>query len=106
MVPADDVGPVTELVKSYFDGDLAALDEVVVEQRTDGGFMAHAWQVMRGIKPGAPVTYTEFAACPAGRPRCARQRRRAPATRWRCSPRVTGCCGGTARSAATAGGCR
>jgi methylated-DNA-[protein]-cysteine S-methyltransferase len=70
-VPADDVGPVTELVRSYFDGDLTALDEVVVEQRTDGGFMAHAWQVMREIKPGSPVTYTEFAAL-SGRPAAVR----------------------------------
>jgi methylated-DNA-[protein]-cysteine S-methyltransferase len=67
VAPADDVGPVTRRVRSYFDGDLTALDEVVVEQLAGGPFMAHAWRVMRGIKPGNPVTYTEFAQL-AGRP--------------------------------------
>lgn len=70
-VPADDVGPVFERVTSYFDGDLAALDEVPVEQRTGGEFMSHAWRVMRDIKPGSPVTYTEFAHL-AGRPAAVR----------------------------------
>jgi len=65
--PADDVGAVTGHVRSYFDGDRAALDAVVVEQRTGGEFMAHAWRVMRDIKPGSPVTYSEFARL-AGRP--------------------------------------
>jgi methylated-DNA-[protein]-cysteine S-methyltransferase len=65
--PAADAGDAGAAVRSYFDGDLAALDGVAVEQRTGGAFMAHAWQVMREIKPGAPVTYTEFAEL-AGRP--------------------------------------
>ena len=65
--PADDVGPVTEQVRSYLDGDLAALDAVAVEQHTGGEFMSYAWQVMRDIKPGSPVTYSEFARL-AGRP--------------------------------------
>ena len=70
-VPADDVGPAAEAVRSYFDGDLTVLDEVPVEQLTGGDFMAHAWQVMREIKPGSPVTYTEFAHL-AGRPAAVR----------------------------------
>jgi len=65
--PADDVGPVTAQVRSYLDGDLAALDAVAVEQHTGGEFMSYAWQVMRDIKPGSPVTYSEFARL-AGRP--------------------------------------
>ena len=65
--PADDVGPVTAAVRSYLDGDLTALDAVPVEQHTGGEFMRHAWQVMREIKPGDPVTYTRFAEL-AGRP--------------------------------------
>ncbi|MFF5079790.1 methylated-DNA--[protein]-cysteine S-methyltransferase [Actinoplanes sp. NPDC000266] len=65
--PADDVGPVTGHVRSYFDGDLAALDAVTVEQRIGGTFIRHAWKVMREIKPGTPVTYSEFARL-AGRP--------------------------------------
>ncbi|WP_250003098.1 methylated-DNA--[protein]-cysteine S-methyltransferase [Actinoplanes sp. M2I2] len=64
---ADDVGPVTGHVRSYFDGDRAALDAVVVEQHSGGDYLRHAWQVMREIKPGSPVTYSEFARL-SGRP--------------------------------------
>jgi len=67
----DDLGPVQAAVRSYLDGDLTALDEVRIEQKTGGEFMAHAWEVMRDIKPGAPVTYTEYAAL-AGRPTAVR----------------------------------
>jgi methylated-DNA-[protein]-cysteine S-methyltransferase len=65
--PTADIGSVGEAVRSYFDGDLKALDGVAVEQRTRGRFIAHAWEVMRDIKPGAPITYTQFAEL-AGRP--------------------------------------
>ncbi|GIF24495.1 methylated-DNA-[protein]-cysteine S-methyltransferase [Actinoplanes tereljensis] len=65
--PDDDIGPVTGLVRSYFEGDLSALDRVVVEQRISGPFITHAWVVMREIKPGSPVTYSEFAQL-SGRP--------------------------------------
>ena len=67
----DDVGSVGESVRSYFDGDHSALDDVVVEQHSTGEFMRHAWRVMREIKPGAPVTYSEFARL-AGRPAAVR----------------------------------
>ncbi|BFU42371.1 methylated-DNA--[protein]-cysteine S-methyltransferase [Krasilnikovia sp. MM14-A1004] len=69
--PATDLGAVSAAVRRYLDGDLAALDDVAVEQRTGGAFMAHAWQVMREIKPGAPVTYALFAEL-AGRPAAVR----------------------------------
>jgi methylated-DNA-[protein]-cysteine S-methyltransferase len=62
---------VADQVRSYFDGDRTALDAVVVEQHTAGEFMARAWQVMREIKPGSPVTYTGFAEL-AGRPAAVR----------------------------------
>jgi methylated-DNA-[protein]-cysteine S-methyltransferase len=65
--PAASPGPVGEAVRSYLDGDLTAIDGVAVEQHTGGPFLAHAWRVMREIKPGAPVTYTGFAEL-AGRP--------------------------------------
>ncbi|GIF10841.1 methylated-DNA--[protein]-cysteine S-methyltransferase [Actinoplanes teichomyceticus] len=64
---ADDVGPAQAAVRAYFDGDLLALDSVAVQQRTGGVFLAHAWQVMREIKPGDPVTYSRYAEL-AGRP--------------------------------------
>jgi methylated-DNA-[protein]-cysteine S-methyltransferase len=69
--PVADLGPVTEAVRSYLDGDLTALGGVPVDQRADGAFLAHAWDVMRQVKPGAPVTYRGFAEL-AGRPRAVR----------------------------------
>ncbi|WP_328462306.1 methylated-DNA--[protein]-cysteine S-methyltransferase [Actinoplanes sp. NBC_00393] len=63
----DDVGPVRAAVRDYLAGDLTALDGIVVEQYTRGEFMRHAWEVMRQIKPGAPVTYTRYADL-SGRP--------------------------------------
>ncbi|BCY14934.1 methylated-DNA--[protein]-cysteine S-methyltransferase [Actinoplanes sp. L3-i22] len=65
--PADDVGPAQAAVRAYFAGDLTALDTIAVEQRTGGEFMGHAWQVMREIKPGNPVTYSHYAEL-SGRP--------------------------------------
>ena len=62
-----DLGPVTAAVRSYLDGDLTAIDAVPVRQHTGGEFMAHAWEVLRDVKPGEPVTYTGFAGL-AGRP--------------------------------------
>ncbi|MFB9358925.1 methylated-DNA--[protein]-cysteine S-methyltransferase [Actinoplanes nipponensis] len=65
--PAADPGGIGTVVSSYLDGDLGALDAVPVEQRTGGPFMTHAWQVLREIKPGAPLTYAGYAEL-AGRP--------------------------------------
>ncbi|MFI7604139.1 methylated-DNA--[protein]-cysteine S-methyltransferase [Micromonospora sp. NPDC049366] len=62
-----DLGPVSAAVRSYLDGDLTAIDAVPVEQRTGGAFLTHAWEVLRDVKPGEPVTYTVFAGL-AGRP--------------------------------------
>jgi methylated-DNA-[protein]-cysteine S-methyltransferase len=62
-----DLGPVTAAVRSYLDGDLAAIDTVPVQQQTGGEFMAHAWRVLRAVPAGSPVTYTGYAAL-AGRP--------------------------------------
>ncbi|MGC5049923.1 methylated-DNA--[protein]-cysteine S-methyltransferase [Micromonospora sp. DT48] len=66
-----DLGPVTAAVAAYLAGDLVAIDDVPVEQHTGGAFMAHAWRVLRDVKPGAPVTYTGYAAL-AGRPMAVR----------------------------------
>ncbi|MCW6005467.1 methylated-DNA--[protein]-cysteine S-methyltransferase [Micromonospora sp. CPCC 205371] len=62
-----DLGPVTDALRSYLEGDVTAIDEVAVEQRTGGAFLSHGWDALRHIKPGQPVTYTELAAL-AGRP--------------------------------------
>ncbi len=69
--PAGDIGEAGDAVRSYFDGDLTALDAVPIEQRSGGPFMTRSWEVMREIKPGAPVTYSHFAEL-AGRPAAVR----------------------------------
>ncbi|MDR7280818.1 methylated-DNA--[protein]-cysteine S-methyltransferase [Catenuloplanes atrovinosus] len=66
-----DLGDVTAKVRSYLDGDLTAIDDVAVHQHTGGVFMAHAWEVMRRIKAGEPVSYTRFAEL-SGRPAAVR----------------------------------
>jgi methylated-DNA-[protein]-cysteine S-methyltransferase len=69
--PRPDLGPVTAAVLSYLDGDVTALDVVPVEQRTGGPFLAQAWDALRRVKPGHPVTYSDFATL-AGQPRAVR----------------------------------
>lgn len=69
--PRPDLGPVSAAVLSYLDGDLAAIDGVPVEQRTGGPYLAHAWEALREVKPGQPVTYTGFAEL-SGRPEAIR----------------------------------
>ena len=74
--PRPDLGPVTDALLSYLDGDVTAIDAIPVEQRTDGSFLGGAWDVLRKVAPGEPVTYTEFAAL-AGRPEAVRAAARA-----------------------------
>jgi methylated-DNA-[protein]-cysteine S-methyltransferase len=69
--PRPDLGLVSDAVMSYLDGDLTAIDGVPVEQRTGGSYLAHAWEVLREVKPGQPVTYTGFAGL-SGRPEAIR----------------------------------
>ncbi|NMH98553.1 methylated-DNA--[protein]-cysteine S-methyltransferase [Pseudonocardia acidicola] len=61
-----DLGPAGAAVTRYHDGDLSAVDDVPVRQRS-GGFLEHAWEVLRTVPAGSPVSYTEYAA-KAGRP--------------------------------------
>jgi methylated-DNA-[protein]-cysteine S-methyltransferase len=63
-----DLGPFTKAVLAYVDGDLEAIDDVPVRQRS-GAFLEHAWATLREVRE--PVTYTEFAAR-AGRPAAVR----------------------------------
>jgi methylated-DNA-[protein]-cysteine S-methyltransferase len=69
--PRRDLGLATKAAAAYLDGDLAAIDAVPVRQHTGGEFLAHAWDVLRDVRPGAAITYTEFAAR-AGRPAAVR----------------------------------
>jgi methylated-DNA-[protein]-cysteine S-methyltransferase len=66
--PRPDLGPVTKAVLVYLDGDITAVDDVPVRQRS-GVFLEQAWQTLREVRH--PVTYTEFAAL-AGRPAAVR----------------------------------
>ena len=48
-------------VTAYYDGDLAAIDDVAVAQfGTSTQLMG--WTALRRIAPGKPLTYTEFAS--------------------------------------------
>lgn len=62
--------PVLDVVGKFFAGDVAAIDEVVVRQRS-GPFLTEAWQVLRTVPAGRPDTYAAFAAR-CGRPAAVR----------------------------------
>ena len=47
--------------RAYYDGDLAAIDDVEVVQ-TGTALQRAGWAALRTIAPGAPLTYAEFAA--------------------------------------------
>ena len=64
------IAGVTERITAYHSGDVHAIDDVVVVQHS-GEFLQHAWQVLRTVPAGRPVTYTEFAAR-SGRPAAVR----------------------------------
>ena len=66
----EDLGEVSDAVERYLAGDVLAVDAVPVRQRS-GPFRTHAWDVLRQVPPGAPVTYAELAA-KAGRPAAVR----------------------------------
>ncbi len=66
IASATHLGKITDAVVAYYDGDLAAIESVPVHQLS-GPFRAHAWDVLRTVAPGRPVTYSEYAVL-AGRP--------------------------------------
>jgi len=55
------LGAVSLAVEAFYDGDPGPAMDVPVRQQS-GPFRAHAWDVLRLVKPGFPVTYTEYAA--------------------------------------------
>jgi methylated-DNA-[protein]-cysteine S-methyltransferase len=65
-----DLGEVSDAIARYHDGDLGAVDDVPVRQRS-GPFLEQAWEVLRTVPAGAPVSYTEYAS-KAGRPAAVR----------------------------------
>jgi len=66
-----DLDQAVAAARSYFDGDLQAIDTVHVDQRSNGGFLGHAWEVLRTVPAGEIVTYRDFAER-AGRPTAVR----------------------------------
>lgn len=67
---AADLGAVSTAITAYHAGDLDVVDAVVVRQKS-GAFLEHAWDVLRTMPAGAPVSYTEYAA-KSGRPAAVR----------------------------------
>jgi methylated-DNA-[protein]-cysteine S-methyltransferase len=70
LTPRPDLGQATKAALAYHDGDLTAIDTVEVRQ-TSGPYIQHAWEVLRTVPAGEPVSYTEFAAR-SGRPEAIR----------------------------------
>jgi methylated-DNA-[protein]-cysteine S-methyltransferase len=66
----DDLGAVTDAIRAYHEGDLGAIEGIPVVQRS-GDFLMHAWDVLRTVEPGEPVSYASYAEL-AGRPAAVR----------------------------------
>lgn len=66
LVDKPDLGDVTTAAMTYHQGDVTAIDNIPVRQRS-GQFLEHAWDVLREVPAGAPVSYAEYAAR-SGRP--------------------------------------
>lgn len=70
IMTAPSIPHVTDAAVAYHEGEIAAIDGIAVEQAS-GVFLQHAWEILRKVDPGQPVTYSEFAAL-AGRPAAVR----------------------------------
>jgi methylated-DNA-[protein]-cysteine S-methyltransferase len=61
LLVCKDLGPVTDAIVAYHEGEVHAPDGVAVRQRLGGAFLAAAWQALRAVAPGEPITYTQLA---------------------------------------------
>ncbi len=68
--PTDRLGQVDAAMARYLDGEVTALDEIVVDQ-PGTELQQKVWSELRAIPAGQTRTYTELAAA-AGRPRAVR----------------------------------
>ena len=66
----DDLGALSKAHAAYFDGDLAALDDIDVRPGGTEG-QRRMWEAMRSVPAGETATYTEMARR-AGSPRAVR----------------------------------
>lgn len=57
----EDLGPITEALRAYLAGEVAALDAIEVSQ-PGGAFRTAAWKAMRAVPPGETISYGELAA--------------------------------------------
>jgi methylated-DNA-[protein]-cysteine S-methyltransferase len=57
---ARDLGPISERLAAYFEGEVVALDELDVIQ-PGGPFQQRVWAALRQIRPGQQITYRDLA---------------------------------------------
>lgn len=57
-------------VEDFYAGDFAAIEQIEVLQKS-GPFRTQAWDVLRKVQPGKPVTYSDYAAL-SGNPQAIR----------------------------------
>ena len=50
----------TAAIRRYHGGDLDAVADIEVRQRS-GPFREHAWEMLRKVPAGSPVSYAEYA---------------------------------------------
>lgn len=60
-VDPQELGPITAAVSAYYDGEIGAINEITVRQ-VSGPFRSHAWDMLRTVQPGQPVTYAQYAS--------------------------------------------
>jgi methylated-DNA-[protein]-cysteine S-methyltransferase len=65
-----DLGTISQAVEAFYAGDPTPAMAVPVLQKS-GPIRSHAWDVLRTVRPGAPVTYTEYADL-SGNPKAVR----------------------------------
>lgn len=66
LLPAEygtvqELDAISEAVEAYYSGDPDLTKHVPVLQKS-GPFRSHAWDILRTVSPGRPVTYSEYAA--------------------------------------------
>lgn len=64
------IAGITDAVIAFHEGELTAIDDVAVHQ-VSAEFRSHAWDVLRTVRAGTVVTYTQYAAL-SGRPAAVR----------------------------------
>ena len=65
-----ELGSISRAVEAFYAGDPAPAMAVPVRQKS-GPFRSNAWDVLRTVRAGSPVTYTEYAEL-AGNPKAVR----------------------------------